>query len=240
MRPTFLKHLYSSNFLFRTALAVMVVGIVQAQPVYAQNSSVAPAPSAPHHKLWHHKQKNLDAIPSRSRIDARVAGGVLTVDGLVAKVELNYDIHHAGYLYFFAPGVGTAVVSLAEMPGATKIKEAIHGSTVAFTVDGHSFSLENDATLEASAKINEHPVTRLQKEKARAAHDIYVLLDANSQMLYRSPQVGYGDTKSAPYAFPLSDSQPKDLYAHLVQPPPMPVSLLPRTKATGSGATGGR
>ena len=41
----------------------------------------------------------------------RVRDGVYTVDGMVAKLQLNYDVNGVNFLYFFVPGVGTAVVS---------------------------------------------------------------------------------------------------------------------------------
>ena len=251
MSLAFCKRLSVTDLLFRAALATAVAGIISMQPVYAQTPSTseaqAPVTAAPadspavsHLKFWHHKAKAADAVPGSKRIDAKVTGGILTVDGLVAKVELNYDIHHSGYIYFFAPGVGTAVVSRVEMPGSTKIQDAIHGSSIAFTLEGHSFALENDDVLTASAQAIENPAIKGRKQKAKETHDVYVVLDANARALYRTPQVGFGNTRVAPYVFPLSESQPKDTYAHMVQPPPMPVSVLPRTKATQSGATGGK
>jgi hypothetical protein len=243
MRLTFLKDLSSSSFLFRTIIAVTVAGIFSVQPVYAQvpaNNSPSDSTAKSHLKFWHRKARTADSVPSSKRIDAKVTGGILTVDGLVAKVDLNYDIHRSGYIYFFSPGVGTAVVSRVEMPGSTRVPGAIRGSSIAFTFEGHSFALENDDVLTISAQAVDAPLIKARKQKAKETHDIYVVLDANARALYRTPQVGFGDTRVAPYVFPLSDTQPKDTYAHMVQPPPMPASVLPRTKATAGGGTGGR
>ena len=77
-------------------------------------------------------------------ISARVRDGVLTIDGMVAKVQLNYDIQRTGYMYFFVPGVGTAVVSMAPLADGVKVPDAFDGEKLAFTVDGHSVELSND------------------------------------------------------------------------------------------------
>jgi hypothetical protein len=257
MSLSVIKFLPIKAFLFRGALALAIVGFISLQPVYAQataSDAAAPAISpvdAPTPDVapvsskgfWHHSKSTKDLsikASKKDKIDAKISNGVLTVDGFVAKVELNYNIQHAKYLYFYAPGVGTVVVSRMELPGATRVKDAIHGSSVDFTVAGHSFSLENDATVASMAVIVENPDIKVKKEKMREVHDAFVVLDENAQALYSTPQIGYGDTNVAPYAFPLSGEQPKSNYAHFVQPPPMPSNLLPRTKATQSGGTGGK
>jgi hypothetical protein len=156
-------------------------------------------------------------VPFDKKFSAKVTNGMLEIDGLVAKVQLNYEIHHAGYLYFFMPGEGTVVVSRVKMPDAVEVKDAIQGSTVMFRIDGHSFELSSDAALEGG------PLE---------AHDVYVWLDRGTTELSRTPQFGYGNTRRAPYAWPLSRPEGKDTYAHIVAPPPMPANLLPKTKAT--------
>jgi hypothetical protein len=61
-----------------------------------------------------------------------------------------------------------------------------------------------------------------------------VLLDTATVALDRYPMVGFGDTTRAPYVWPLSGISPKDTQAHLVAPPPLPSSVLPRTAASAN------
>lgn len=152
-------------------------------------------------------------FPNDKRISTEVKDGVLVVDGLVAKVHLNYRIHHADYLYFFVPGVGTAVVARTAMPGAVKVDDAFHGSGLSFAVAGHSFDLTNSHALLGSGKA--------------AA---YVRLDTSAVALDRYPMMGFGSTGAAPYAWPLARAEAPDTSARLVEPPPLPRSILPRTK----------
>jgi hypothetical protein len=112
-----------------------------AAPTVATASST-PASTTP---TWHET-----AVPADKEITTKVINGVLTVDGLVAKVQLNYEIHHAGYLYIFVPGVGTAVVSRVQTYGSTKVLNAFHGSDLAFSVGGHNFELASQSPMVAA------------------------------------------------------------------------------------------
>ena len=162
-----------------------------------------------------------DTMP-KSLISARVRDGVLTIDGMVAKVQLNYDIQHTGYMYFFVPGVGTAVVSLEPLADGTKVPDAFDGEKLAFTVDGHSVELSNEGT------------SLLDKRKSKA--DVYVRLDRSAVAISRYPRMGYGDTAAAPYVWPLSGPQPanKEKVEYAVTPPPVPKSMLPQTASSGT------
>jgi len=162
-----------------------------------------------------------DTMP-KSLISARVRDGVLTIDGMVAKVQLNYDIQHTGYMYFFVPGVGTAVVSLEPLADGAKVPDAFDGEKLAFTVDGHSVELSNEGT------------SLLDKRKSKA--DVYVRLDRSAVAISRYPRMGYGDTAAAPYVWPLSDAQPasKEKVEYAVTPPPVPKSMLPQTASSGT------
>jgi len=203
---------------FRNALTLASAGLVLTLPSYAQSATFA-APSATDTAttaIWHDT-----TIPADKQINANVKDGVLVVDGLVAKVQLNYEIHHAGYLYFFVPGVGTVVLSRANMYGSTRVKDAIHGSVLSFQTNGHSFELSNKSKL-------------LPGKNTRS--DVYVRLDSATLALDRYPMVGYGSTTRAPYVWPLSGPASKDTTAHFVTPPPLPPSILPRTVANPAGA----
>ena len=158
----------------------------------------------------------------KNLISARVRDGVLTIDGMVAKVQLNYDIQHTGYMYFFVPGVGTAVVSLEPLADGTKVPDAFDGEKLAFTVDGHSVELSNEGT------------SLLDKRRSKA--DVYVRLDRSAVAISRYPRMGYGDTAAAPYVWPLSGPQPanKEKVEYAVTPPPVPKSMLPQTASSGT------
>jgi hypothetical protein len=162
-----------------------------------------------------------DTMP-KNLISARVRDGVLTIDGMVAKVQLNYDIQHTGYMYFFVPGVGTAVVSMDPLVEGTKVPEAFDGEKLAFTVDGHSIELSNDGS------------SLLEKRKSKA--DVYVRLDRSAVAISRYPRMGYGDTSAAPYVWPLSAAQTasKEKVDYVVTPPPVPKSMLPQTASSGT------
>ncbi len=162
-----------------------------------------------------------DTMP-KSLISARVRDGVLTIDGMVAKVQLNYDIQHTGYMYFFVPGVGTAVVSMDPLADGTKVPDAFDGDKLAFTVDGHSIELSNDGS------------SLLERRKGKA--DVYVRLDRSTVAISRYPRMGYGDTAAAPYVWPLSaaESANKEKVEYVVAPPPVPKSMLPQTASSGT------
>jgi hypothetical protein len=168
---------------------------------------------------WH------DTMPDHL-ISARVRDGVLTIDGMVAKVQLNYDIQHSGYMYFFVPGVGTAVVSMAPLADGAKVANAFDGDKLAFSVDGHSVELSSGVSL-------------LAGRKSHAKADAYVRLDRSTLALSRTPRMGYGNTTESPYVWPLSnpDLGSKEKVAYVVPPPPLPKSVLPRTVDEASTAT---
>jgi hypothetical protein len=194
------------------ALSVVAASQAQAQaklvPVSSTTSAAGDTGSA---RVWH------DTMPDHL-ISARVRDGVLTIDGMVAKVQLNYDIERTGYMYFFVPGVGTAVVSMAPLADGAKVADAFDGETLAFAVDGHSIELTSDTTL-------------LPGRKSRAKADVYVRLDRSSVALSRYPRMGYGNTTASPYVWPLSNPElaSKEKVEYVVPPPPTPKSLLPQT-----------
>jgi hypothetical protein len=193
-----------------TAASLLTARQTQAQ-AQTQTQAQAAAPSR-HVQTWH------NTLPSRL-ISAHVSDGVLTVDGMVGKIDLNYQIDRTGFLYFFEPGVGTAVVSLSPLAGAEKISDGINGVRLAFTVEGHSFELSGARPL-------------LSRHKNKQKADIYVRLDTATVALSRFPQMGYGNTTESPYAWPLSAPEPVTSVKYVVTPPPMPRNLLPRTEDT--------
>ncbi len=201
----FLSRVYSTLALV-AALSMTAAGQAHAQAKAVPASSTTSQPAATPDHL----------------ISARVRDGVLTIDGMVAKVQLNYDIQHTGYMYFFVPGVGTAVVSMAPLADGVKVPDAFDGEKLAFTVDGHSVELSNEGS------------SLLEKRKGKA--DVYVRLDRSVVAISRYPRMGYGDTATAPYVWPLSSASPasKDKVEYAVTPPPVPKSMLPQTASSGT------
>ena len=163
-----------------------------------------------------------DGMPDRL-ISAQVRDGILTIDGMVAKVQLNYDIQRAGFMYFFVPGMGTAVVSRAPIADAERVDNAFDGRTLTFVAGGHTFELTSKGSL-------------LSKMKDKST-SVYVRLDRTTLAVGRYPRMGFGDTTESPYVWPLSAPAERDRDAHIVQPPPLPASILPRTEVMASSST---
>jgi hypothetical protein len=191
------------------AFCVAATCQLQAQMLLASSSTTTtpntPTPnSAPQH------------IAPERFISAQIHDGILTIDGMVAKVQLNYNLQHNGYLYFFVPGTGTAVVSLSPMPGAEKVQDAFDGPSLRFTAAGHTIELSNDGTILL------HERSKL-KEKSRA--DAYVRFDTSAST-GRYPRMGFGDTAQAPFEWPVSAPSSSEKYAASVAPPPVPQNLL--------------
>ena len=127
-------------------------------------------------------------------ISAQVRSGVLTVDGLVVSLHLNYDIQNAPYLYLYVPNSGTAVVSLVKIPDAVFEKDAIHGHTLTVSAGGHTFQLTGSADLLTSDKGH---------------HAVYVHLDREAATLNSGPMLGYGAANHMPYQWPVSTPDSK-------------------------------
>jgi hypothetical protein len=224
------------SFTARTILSITVVSLatfsLQAQNMTSNTAGTASASTSTSATTTNKSGWHDTNIPEDKLISADIRDGMLEVDGMVAKVHLNYDIKHVGYLYFYVPGVGTAIVTRMPMSGAVRVKDAFRGSNLAFSVGGHSFQLSSEADLLSDSENNE----KAEKKDKGEKEDAYVWLDTKTTVLDRNPMMGFGNTTEAPYVWPLSEVQPKDTSAHFVQPPPMPVSVLPRTTRTVSSS----
>ena len=198
-----------------TALSAAMASQAQTQAklVSASASSRSNHSLAQQNTAWH------DTTPDHL-ITAHVHNGVLTIDGMVGKVQLNYSIEHTGFMYFFVPGVGTAVVSMSPIADGVKVPDAFDGDKLAFTAGGHSFELSSEGNL-------------LSKKK-QAKADVYVRLDSATVALGRYPKMGFGNTTEPPYVWPLSEVAPQEKVDYVVTPPPMPKSILPQTVETAS------
>lgn len=151
-----------------------------------------------------------------------VERGVLTVNGLTAKVNLNYQIADLRYLYIYVPGVGTTVISDAPFAGAAEQKNAFDGEVLTVNSGG------NKLQLTAAHKL-------LGKRAA------YVKFDPTFGPSSRMPVVGYGETAAAPYAWPGALKEVHTLANTHPVPPSMKPILQRETvcNAAGQGATEG-
>jgi hypothetical protein len=137
-----------------------------------------------------------------------ISAGTLTVDGWTGKARLNYDIADLKFLYFYAPGIGTTIVSHSPFPGAKEQTGAFNGKSLKITVDGHPIELASDKLL-------------LGKKPQSA----WVAVDRGFLLPAKFPVFGYGSAIKAPYAWPGS----KESVASKgpVKAPPLPPDITP-------------
>ncbi len=140
-----------------------------------------------------------------------VVAGTYTVDGVIGKAALNYEIADLKYIYLYAPGIGIAVVSNEPFSGGTAQKNAFSATTLTVNMGEHVLQLASDKPLLG------------KKVKAAPA---YVLLDRQFTLPSKYPVVGYGTITKAPYAWPGSKSNPVMVNA-VMQAPPPPANLTP-------------
>ena len=153
------------------------------------------------HKLHAEKIKP----PKATRVD--IARGTFTVDGVIGKAELNYEIADLKFLYFYVPGNGVTVVSNEPFPGAKQQPNAFNENTLTVKADDHVLQLASDR--------------RLLDKKPQPA---YVLVDRTFNLPTAFPAVGYGSMVKAPYQWPGSHAN-KQLTG--VGAPPVPRDLEP-------------
>ena len=109
--------------------------------------------------------------------------GVLTVDGLTAKVDLNYRIADLRYLYVYVPGVGTTVISDAPFAGAAEQKDAFEGDSLTVISGGNRLQLTAERRL-------------------LGTRSAFVKLDPAFGPSSRMPMIGFGNSAAAPYEWP--------------------------------------
>jgi hypothetical protein len=149
---------------------------------------------------------------------AEISRGTFTVDGMIAKAELNYAIPNFKFLYFYVPGIGVAVVSDAPFQGATVQKNAFKGKTVTINVEDHILELASDKKIIG---------------KQGQSGPAYVEIDRDFALPSRYPVVGYGTINQSPYMWPGSKRN-ADI-AGIIKPPPTPKNLLPVELLTACG-----
>ena len=170
------------------------------QPVY----QTAKDPGYDEHgkKIHVAKEKAPKLVP------VHIARGTFSVDGVVGKAALNYDIADLKYLYMYVPGMGVVVVSNVTFPGAKEQKNAFNGNTLTVMVMEHKLELASDNSF-------------LGKKPESA----FVRIDRDSVMPSKFPVVGYGTLRVAPYAWP--GAKPNAVLAGTLPPPPLPKNLQP-------------
>jgi hypothetical protein len=158
----------------------------------------------------HGKKLHVEKIKPPKMTPVVISRGTFTIDGMIGKAELNYDIADLKYIYLYAPTIGTIVVSNEPFPGATAEPKAFDNLTLTVTVGDHTLQVASDK--------------RLLSKKPEPA---YVLLDRNFRLPSKYPVVGYGIGVKAPYSWPGGRPNSTLDAASAIQPPPIPVNLRP-------------
>jgi hypothetical protein len=154
--------------------------------------------------------KKLHALKEKppKTVSVSISHGTLTVDGLIGKAALNYEIKDLKYVYFYVPGIGTTVVSNDSFPGAVEQKHAFDDKTLTVTVGEHVLQLSSDNRM-----------------LGKAPESAFVLVDKNFSVPTKFPVMGYGPIRVAPYAWP--GSKNNDELKGVVEAPPLPADLRP-------------
>jgi hypothetical protein len=149
-------------------------------------------------------------VKASKTLPVTVTRGTFTVDGMIGKAELNYNIPNLKYIYLYAPGLGVAVVSDAPFPGATMVKNGFNNNTLTVNIEDHQLQLSSDKPLIG---------------KGGRPLPAYVAVDVDFKLPSKFPVVGYGDIKDAPYVWP--GAKRNAHIAGIYDPPPTPKNLLP-------------
>ncbi len=209
----------TSSLIIRSAIVAVAVGLFAPLSPLAQTFSattgtdpVAMSTATAAHTMKAKAPKNAES----TLLYGRVRDGVYTVDGMVAKIHLNYDVDGAQFLYLFVPGVGTAVVSPVADPEAVNTEAKLQANELKFSVGEHRFTLTGVALATGKGHEPDH---------------LYVKLDRSAWKLSRHAMMGFGNAAEMPYQWPgalaVSSAEPQTEESQLVPPPP--ASLLPST-----------
>jgi hypothetical protein len=155
------------------------------------------------------KKLHVVKVKEPKMIPVHIVRGTFTVDGMIGKAELNYEIPDFHYIYLWAPGIGTLVVSKDPFPGAKEEKNAFNDKTLTVNVGDHHLQVASD--------------TRILSKKPESA---FVLVDRDFTLPSKYPVVGYGGLVKAPYVWP-GGRPNEELKGAFVEPPPIPVNLQP-------------
>ena len=161
------------------------------------------------------KGKKLKLVKEKppKMIPVSITRGTFTVDGMIGKAELNYNIADLKFIYLYAPGIGTIVVSNHPFAGSKEQKNAFNQKTLTVTTGDHTLQVASDDLL-------------LGKTLGKKPSSAFVLVDRDFLLPTPYPVVGYGGLLKAPYVWPGSHEN-ADLKGAFVKPPPIPVNLQP-------------
>jgi len=165
------------------------------------------APTAVSKKAKAAKKKK-EKLPKMTPVN--IVQGTLTVDGWTGKARLNYDIADLKFIYLWAPGVGTVVVSNGFFPLAKDELGAFSGNTLTVDANGHTIQLYSEKRL-------------LNNKKPAPA---FVYVDTSYQLPSAFPAMGFGTTVQPPYAWPGAKNV-QLAKGGVVVPPPLPKDLRP-------------
>lgn len=145
-------------------------------------------------------------------VPINIVHGELTVDGLIAKAGLNFQITDMKYFYIWVPGLGTTIVSNQPFPGSQIQESALNGSLLTVSVEGHQLQLACERDMLGGKKPK--PIS------------VFVALDKNFDKASIYPEFGYGTVLKAPYNWPgtLADLHPN------TKAPPLPSNLRQSTQ----------
>jgi hypothetical protein len=141
---------------------------------------------------------------------AVISRGVLTVDYMIGKAEMNYNIPDLKFIYIYVPGVGIAVISNSSFPGAVEQKNAFKGASLTVKVDDHRIELSSDQQILG---------------KSGKSESAFVMLDREHTLPSKYPVVGYGKLAVFPYEWP--GSKPNAVLKGLIPVPPTPKTFKP-------------
>jgi hypothetical protein len=158
----------------------------------------------------HGKKIPVPKVKIAKTTPAEISRGVLTVDYMIGKAEMNYKIPDLKFIYIYSPGIGIAVISNSSFPGAVEQKNAFKDNSLVVKVDDHRLELSSDKQILG------------KKGKAESA---FVLLDREHTLPSKYPVVGYGRLYVWPYEWP--GSKPNAVLKNLVTVPPTPKTFRP-------------
>ena len=152
------------------------------------------------------KKIKIKKVKEPKTTSIEISKGTLTVDGMIGKAALNYQIKDFKFVYLYAPWIGTVVISNQNFPGAKEQQKAFDQHTLTVTVEEHQFQLYSEKLL-------------LGKKPEPA----YVAVDRQFKLDTKFPAMGYGKSLQAPYSWPSAKASPES--KAYVKPPPIPKNL---------------
>jgi len=166
------------------------------------------------------KFKGKEKLPKQTPLD--IVQGTLTVDGWTGKARMNYDIADLKYLYVWAPGVGTVVISDGWFEQGDIQLHAFSGNTLTVNANGHTIQVTSEKRM-------------LGKKQTSA----FVYVDAAYTVPAAFPVMGYGNSEHQPYAWPGAKNV-QVAASGVVVPPPLPKDLRPVLAVPGCAPVGSK